>query len=182
MVCTDLTLNAILISQLFWKWSIKINEHSKAMQALLQETKPIKMNANTTTNVSISSQERMASKTIIRGLSVLGPLQIQPRVELEIAALDQANEEFKCCLRDHQYLKGLQIYGYSSDSSIVELNPETCAVDHISQKWAFLPCNHFVCANCCTETASFELNCSICNKLYSKQMIRFIDTQGSVAL
>lgn len=149
------------------------------MQALLQETKPIKMNANVTATASISSQEqRMASKTIIRGLSVLGPLQIQPRVELEIAALEQSNEEFKYRLRDHQYLKGLQIYGYSSDSSIVELNPETCTIDHSSQKWAFLPCNHFVCANCCSETAYFELNCSICGKLFSKQMIRFIDTQG----
>lgn len=83
------------------------------MKALLQETKPIKMNANATATLSASSQPverlRLTSITMLRRLSVLDPVHISPRIQLEISALETSNQEFKNCLRDFLYLKELQI-------------------------------------------------------------------------
>lgn len=172
------------MSQDFWKWTNKIYERMTAIQSLLQETKPIKLkDANEPVAATSSTSNQRYQKTSVstlRRLSVMEPMQISPRIQLEMSDLELSNQKFKDCLRDLQYLKGLQIYGYSSNSSIVELNPETCPVDHATQKWGFLPCGHFFCANCCSATDNYQFSCSICNEKFSKEVIRFIDMHRSV--
>lgn len=167
---------AILIPQQFWKWFVKINERTTAIHALLQETNTIEMND---TSVAAVSTRRNSVRKLL-GVTVAEPTQITASIHLQIAALEQANRKFKDCLRDLLYIKGLQMYGYSSDPSSLELNPETCPVDHATQKWGFLPCDHFFCANCCSKNDHYEFSCSICSKKYFKQSIRFIDMQRSV--
>lgn len=135
------------------------------------------MNPNATAT-SNPQKQRMPGVTRLQRLTALEPVQIDPRIQLEISKLDLSNQTFKDCLRDLEYLKGLQKYSsYNSNASIVELKPEMCPVDHGTQKWGFLPCSHFFCANCYSETDNFDFECSICSTKFAKQAIRFIDMQ-----
>lgn len=138
--------------------------------------------ASSSPTSSQQDQRRYSSVSKLRRLSVLEPDQISLRIQLEISALELSNQKFNACLCDLKYLKGLQIYGYSSSSSTEEMTPKTCTVDHPLQKWGFLPCSHFFCANCCPETDNYEFDCSICSKKFYKQMVRFIDMNRSVII
>lgn len=116
----------------------------------------------------------------LRNLIALEPVQIPHRIQLEISALAESNKKFNDCLRDYQYIKWFKKYGYGN-IPWNELKPCTI-LDHPSQKWGFLPCDHFFCANCCPETDNYEFICSVenCGKKFSKQVVHFIDMQRSV--
>lgn len=129
------------------------------------------MNDNdATTTVASSLSQRRWSMTSVE------PVQIVTRIRSETSAVEQSKQKFNDCLRELHYVKGCQMYGYGCDGSIVELNPKKCTEKHESQKWGFLPCSHFFCANCHSANARNEFDCSVCGKTFSKQMTRFIDT------
>ncbi|KAG4078788.1 hypothetical protein HA402_015378 [Bradysia odoriphaga] len=134
-----------------WEWFFKINERTSAMHKYLQETKP----------------------------TVEQPLPISTLIHMGIATIDESSQEFKDCLRDLMYLKGLKTFGYSTNSTIVEANPQKCRVQHPQQKWIFLPCNHFFCANCSVENDSDEFSCSTCYRKSEKRMSINVDMQSN---
>lgn len=158
-----------------------MNDRETALYALIGETKPIEMNDNAATATTSASQ-RSRSAIRLRSMSTLEPVHIDPRIRLETSAVDQSKQKFSDCLRELHYVKGLQMYGYSCDGSIVDMNPKKCAVRHATQKWGFLPCGHFFCANCCSLNDRNEFNCPELNcwKNFSKEVTRFIDMQGFV--
>ncbi|XP_037037910.1 E3 ubiquitin-protein ligase SHPRH-like [Bradysia coprophila] len=132
-----------------WEWLNKIDRRTSAMHKYLQEAKP-----NVVQSLPISTRTHMGS-------------------------IDQSSQDFKDCLRDLMYLKGLKTYGYSTNSTIVDSNQQKCRVKHSQQKWIFLPCNHFFCANCCAENDSDEFSCSICNRKTEKRLSINVDIQSN---
>lgn len=155
-----------------------MNDHDTALYALIGETKPID-NA-TTAATSASQRDRMSARRL--NMSSLDPVHIVPRIQLQTLAVDQSKKKFNDCLRELHYVKGLQMYGYSCDGSIVDINPKKCAVHHATQKWGFLPCRHFFCANCFPLNDRNEFNCPVSNcwMKFKKEVIRFIDMQRLV--
>lgn len=105
------------------------------------------------------------------------PIEIEPaRMEAE----DKFEKELSAHVKELQYVKGMQKYGYSCDGSIIDKNPEKCTVNHETQKWGFLPCCHFICANCHSTNAQRELTCPVCETTFTDPVIRFVETDRLV--
>lgn len=77
---------------------------------------------------STVERSKVAKRSRLNGLDAG---QIPSRIQLEIAALDQANQEFNDCLREFQYLKALQ-----TDEQRLALFYVRCR-----QTWTFIKSN-----------------------------------------